>query len=155
MKCQSLTRCPHIAKRSGWDSDPHASSWRFVSGEIPSERKLEIEKLSYAKSKVSMPLWLNKQGPWKPALPPPHMEESTALPGPHTLHSLAASAESCRERALGLIYGCVCCASIINLHPQDISVLVFIDQRQLVLKNALRFCQIITMEYLRKHSVVG
>lgn len=90
-------------------------------------------------------------------LPLTHMEESAALPGPHTLRSLAASAESCRESTLGLIYGCVCCASIINLHPQDISVLVFIDQRQLVLKkkNALRSCQIITMEYLRKHSVVG
>ena len=38
------------------------------------------------------------------------------------------------DSSLGLIYGCVCCAYIINLHPQDISVLVFIDQRQLVLK---------------------
>lgn len=33
-----------------------------------------------------------------------------------------------------LIYGCVCIAHIINLLLQDTSVLVFIDQRQFVLR---------------------
>ena len=85
------------------------------------------------------------------------MHQSFAQPGPPTYVAFAESWEmqcGLPDSFLSLIYRCVCCAYIINLHPEDISVLVFIDQRQLVLKNVLRFCQIITMKYLRKHAVL-
>lgn len=85
------------------------------------------------------------------------MNRSLAQPGPPAHVAFAESWKmqcGLPDNFLSLIYRCVCCAYIVNLHPEDISVLVFIDQRQLVLKNVLRFCQIITMKYSKKHAVL-
>lgn len=158
----------HAATWSSWNSNPvqasspHASVWEGLwateKNKFPVNGAWRQENSTMQSRKPSIPLWLNKWGLWEPV-------SSASRPSPLTwirTHTLTLGlcwelrkAKSLPESSLCLIYGCVCCAEIINLHPQDISVLVFIDQRQLVLKNVLRLCQIITTEYLRKHTVLG